>query len=88
MLKITEIQVPNVGVVPAKPAGEFRPGEVIQQSYGYTLEVTDILSETEDKITFKVLHVPEENEYWDGKSSHIEVFHKSDLLGLQNNIEK
>lgn len=65
---------------------KFRPGDIIQQAHRYTLRVQQILDETDDKITFRVLHAPEEDEYWDDNSTHVEVFRKSDLLELPSKM--
>lgn len=76
------IQIIGVGAVPAKPACEFTPGEVIQREHGYTLKVVKIIFQDAEVITFEVEHVPEETEFWDWKYTHQEVYCKSELLGI------
>ena len=51
MNKTTEIEIEGVGLVPAKPAGEFKPGDVIQRAHRYTLKVVRIVSEDDQEIT-------------------------------------
>ncbi len=76
------IKLKEVGEVQAKSAGEFKPGDIVQQAYGYTLKIEKIIFETADNITFLVEHVPEECEFWDGAYNHQETYQKNELLGI------
>lgn len=75
------IELKRVGTVPAKAAEEFVPGDVIALDHGYTLKVISTAREA-TSIKMVVEHVPEENEFWDGESTHVEEYIPTELLGI------
>ena len=83
MKKVNQIELKEVGGVPAKKANEFVFGDVIACDYGYTLRVIEVVpSKDGTKVRMFVQHVPEENEYYDGSSFHYVEYPASEVLGI------
>ena len=48
------IHLQSYGLAPAKPAIDFKVGDVMLWNFGYTSVVTEITNETEKMITYKL----------------------------------
>lgn len=81
-----KIELKEVGTVPAKRAGDLKPGEVIALDYGYTLKVIEVRPSIDgSKVRMMVQHVPEENEFHNGSSFHHVDYISGALIGIAEN---
>lgn len=78
-----QIELKEIGIVPAKRAGDFGFGDIIALDFGYTLRVIEVKPSIDGTmVRMFVQHVPEENEFYDGESFHYVEYASSILLGI------